>query len=70
MDLVQKEHDRLLKKLRSSQGITNVQNTIDILQSARDAIAAGESRLGSLKLTRESILSGEVPVTDSTCFAT
>ncbi|EPS27974.1 hypothetical protein PDE_02919 [Penicillium oxalicum 114-2] len=40
MDLVQKEHDRLLKKLRSSQGITNVQNTIDILQSARDAIAA------------------------------
>lgn len=41
MDLVQKEHDRLLKKLKASQGIKNVQSTIDLLQSARDAIAAG-----------------------------
>ncbi|KAF7713806.1 LisH dimerization motif, CLTH, RING-type Zinc finger domain-containing protein [Penicillium ucsense] len=40
MDLVQKEHDRLQKKLRSSQGINSVQATIDLLQSARDAIAA------------------------------
>jgi hypothetical protein len=42
MDLVQKEHDRLLKRLRSSQGINNVQATIDMLQSARDTIAAGQ----------------------------
>ncbi|CEJ54089.1 Putative Regulator of gluconeogenesis Rmd5 [Penicillium brasilianum] len=39
MDLVQKEHDRLLKRLRTSQGINNVQATIDLLQSARDTIA-------------------------------
>jgi protein involved in sex pheromone biosynthesis len=42
MDLVQKEHDRLLKRLRTSQGINNVQATIDMLQSARDTIAAGQ----------------------------
>ncbi|KAJ5157078.1 uncharacterized protein N7482_008178 [Penicillium canariense] len=40
MDLVQKEHDRLLKRLKASQGINNVQATIDLLQSARDTIAA------------------------------
>ncbi|KAJ5121886.1 hypothetical protein N7448_003019 [Penicillium atrosanguineum] len=39
MDLVQKEHDRLQKRLKASQGIKNVQSTIDILQQARDAIA-------------------------------
>lgn len=43
MDLVQKEHDRLVKRLKASQGIKNVQSTIDLLQSARDAIASGES---------------------------
>lgn len=42
MELVQKEHDRLLKRLKGSQGIKNVQSTIDLLQSARDTIAAGK----------------------------
>lgn len=41
MEAVQKEHDRLLKRVKASQGIKNVQSTIDLLQSARDAIAAG-----------------------------
>lgn len=41
MDAVQKEHERLLKKLKTSQSTQNVQSTIDLLQSARDAIAAG-----------------------------
>jgi len=41
MDAVQKEHDRLLKKLKGSQSIQNVQSTIDLLQSARDTIASG-----------------------------
>lgn len=43
MDLVQKEHDRLQKRLKASQSIKNVQSTIDMLQSARDAIASGQS---------------------------
>ena len=43
MDLVQKEHDRLAKRLKASQSIKNVQSTIDLLQSARDAIAAGRT---------------------------
>jgi hypothetical protein len=42
MEVVQKEHDRLLKRVKASQGIKNVQSTIDLLQSARDAIAAGQ----------------------------
>ena len=41
MDAVQKEHDRLMKKLKASQGIQNVQSTIDMLQAARDTIASG-----------------------------
>lgn len=41
MDTVQKEHERLLKKLKGSEGIQNVQSTIDLLQSARDTIASG-----------------------------
>ena len=41
MDAVQKEHERLLKKLKSSQTIQDVQSTIDALQSARDTIASG-----------------------------
>ncbi|EYE94504.1 ubiquitin-protein ligase RMD5 [Aspergillus ruber CBS 135680] len=40
MDTVQKEHERLLKKLKGSEGIQNVQSTIDLLQSARDTIAS------------------------------
>lgn len=42
MDLVQKEHDRLQKRLKASQAINNVQSTIDLLQQARDAIAEGQ----------------------------
>lgn len=41
MDLVQKEHERLAKRLKASQSIKNVQSTIDMLQSARDTIASG-----------------------------
>ncbi len=43
MDLVQKEHERLSKRLKSSQSIQNVQDAIDLLQSARDKIASGSS---------------------------
>ncbi|KAJ5326569.1 uncharacterized protein N7506_009671 [Penicillium brevicompactum] len=43
MEAVQKEHDRILKKTKASQGIKNVQSTIDLLQSAREAIAADPS---------------------------
>lgn len=41
MELVQKEHERLSKKIKAAQSIKNVQTTIDLLQSARDAIASG-----------------------------
>lgn len=41
MELVKKEHERLAKKIKAAQGIKNVQTTIDLLQSARDAIASG-----------------------------
>ncbi|KAB8233699.1 hypothetical protein ETB97_006508 [Aspergillus alliaceus] len=44
MDLVQKEHDRLSKKIKAAQGIKTVQATIDLLQSARDAIASDPSQ--------------------------
>ncbi|KAF9889936.1 hypothetical protein FE257_006810 [Aspergillus nanangensis] len=44
MELVQKEHERLSKRLKASQGIKNVQSTIDLLQSARDAIASDPSQ--------------------------
>ncbi|KAJ5654570.1 regulator of gluconeogenesis Rmd5, partial [Penicillium lividum] len=40
MDLVQKEHDKLLKRLKASQGLKNVESTIKLLQSARDTIAS------------------------------
>ncbi|KAJ5106367.1 hypothetical protein N7456_003042 [Penicillium angulare] len=40
MDLVHKEHERLSKKLKGAQSLKNVQSTIDMLQSARDTIAA------------------------------
>lgn len=41
MEAVQREHDRIVKKTKASQGIKNVQSTIELLQSAREAIAAG-----------------------------
>jgi hypothetical protein len=41
MEAVQREHDRIVKRTKGSQGIKDVQSTIDLLQSARDAIAAG-----------------------------
>ncbi|KAL4928546.1 ubiquitin-protein ligase RMD5 [Aspergillus undulatus] len=40
MDLVQKEHERLSKRLKSTQNIKSVQDAIDQLQAARDKIAA------------------------------
>ncbi|KAH8422587.1 ubiquitin-protein ligase RMD5 [Aspergillus melleus] len=40
MEAVQKEHERLSKRLKATQSIKNVQSTIDLLQEARDAIAA------------------------------
>ncbi|KAJ5934221.1 hypothetical protein N7466_003768 [Penicillium verhagenii] len=40
MDIVQKEHERLLKRLRGSQGLKNVDSTIELLQSARKTIAS------------------------------
>lgn len=44
MDLVQKEHERLWKRLNASQSIKDVQATIDLLQSARDTIASDPSQ--------------------------
>ncbi len=40
MDAVQKEHDRLWKRSKSSTTIDNAQEIIDALQRARDAVAA------------------------------
>ncbi|PYH78270.1 regulator of gluconeogenesis Rmd5 [Aspergillus uvarum CBS 121591] len=44
MELVQKEHERLVKKTNAAQGLRSVQNSIDLLQNARDAIAADPSQ--------------------------
>lgn len=55
MEAVQKEHERLSKRLKASQSIKNVQSTIDILQEARNSIAAGQYNapvLRSLHQTR------------------
>jgi E3 ubiquitin-protein transferase RMND5 len=41
MDLLQKEHDRLWKRTKSSKSLDDVQATIDLLQEARNTIAAG-----------------------------
>jgi E3 ubiquitin-protein transferase RMND5 len=41
MDLIHKEHDRLWKRTKSSKSIDDVQATIDLLQEARNTIAAG-----------------------------
>ncbi|KAL2868829.1 ubiquitin-protein ligase RMD5 [Aspergillus lucknowensis] len=51
MDLVQKEHERLSKRLKSSQSIKNIQEAIDLLQSTRDTIASDPSR-ASLSLAK------------------
>ncbi|THC97623.1 hypothetical protein EYZ11_002913 [Aspergillus tanneri] len=40
MDAVQKEHERLSKRLKASQSTKNVQATIDLLQQARETIAS------------------------------
>lgn len=42
MDLLQKEHDRLWKRTKSSKSLDDVQATIDLLQEARNTIAAGK----------------------------
>ncbi|KAL1881647.1 hypothetical protein Plec18167_003245 [Paecilomyces lecythidis] len=44
MDQLQKEHERLWKRLKSSKNIKDVQATIDMLQEARDTIAADPSK--------------------------
>lgn len=41
MDLLQKEHERAWKRLKAAKSINDVQATIDLLQKARDSIAAG-----------------------------
>ena len=45
MDLLQKEHERVWKRLKTGKTINDVQSTIDLLQQARDTIAAGTERL-------------------------
>ncbi|KAL1970601.1 hypothetical protein VTN77DRAFT_4245 [Rasamsonia byssochlamydoides] len=44
MDLVQKEHERLWKRLKSSKQINDIQATIDLLQEARNTIAADPTK--------------------------
>jgi hypothetical protein len=44
MDLVQKEHERLWKRVKSSKTINDVQKTIDLLQAARDTIAVDPTK--------------------------
>lgn len=41
MDLLQKEHERAWKRIKAAKSINDVQATIDLLQQARDSIAAG-----------------------------
>ncbi len=41
MDLLQKEHERAWKRMKAAKSINDVQATIDLLQKARDSIAAG-----------------------------
>jgi len=41
MDLVHKEHERIWKRLKSNKTLKDVQATIDLLQEARDTVAAG-----------------------------
>ncbi|KAE8379128.1 CTLH/CRA C-terminal to lish motif domain-containing protein [Aspergillus bertholletiae] len=66
MELVQKEHERLSKKIKASQGIKNVQTTIDLLQSARDAIAADPSQTSiTLAKLQNSVKSSFDSINDS-----
>ncbi|KAJ5712927.1 regulator of gluconeogenesis Rmd5, partial [Penicillium malachiteum] len=52
MEVLQKEHERLLKRLKGAQSLKHVQSTIDLLQSARDTIAAdpGQTVISMAKL--------------------
>ncbi|KAF7159931.1 hypothetical protein CNMCM5623_005437 [Aspergillus felis] len=52
MDLVRKEHERLAKRLKASQNIKNVQDTIDLIQAARETIASdpGQASITLAKL--------------------
>lgn len=61
MDLVQKEHERLWKRLKSAKGISDVQATIDLLQEARDTIAAGTSTTNCL-LTLAAVHANALPL--------
>lgn len=45
MDLLQKEHERAWKRMKAAKSINDVQATIDLLQKARDSIAAGRHSL-------------------------
>ncbi|GAB1192071.1 hypothetical protein APSETT444_001255 [Aspergillus pseudonomiae] len=66
MDLVQKEHERLGKKIKAAQGIKNVQTTIDLLQSARDAIASDPSQTSmTLAKLQNSVKSSFDSINDS-----
>lgn len=42
MDLLQKEHERVWKRLKAAKSINDVQATIELLQEARESIAVGK----------------------------
>lgn len=44
MDLVHKEHERIWKRLKSNKTLKDVQATIDLLQEARDTVAADPTK--------------------------
>ncbi|EED16806.1 regulator of gluconeogenesis Rmd5, putative [Talaromyces stipitatus ATCC 10500] len=44
MDLLQKEHERAWKRMKAAKSINDVQATIDLLQKARDSIAADPTK--------------------------
>ncbi|QKX53409.1 uncharacterized protein TRUGW13939_00488 [Talaromyces rugulosus] len=44
MDLLQKEHERVWKRLKTGKTISDVQSTIDLLQEARNTIAADPAK--------------------------
>ncbi|KUL86261.1 hypothetical protein ZTR_08363 [Talaromyces verruculosus] len=44
MDLLQKEHERVWKRMKAAKSINDVQATIDLLQKARDSIAADPTK--------------------------
>jgi hypothetical protein len=51
MDLLQKEHERVWKRVKGSKGINDIQATIDLLQKARNTIAAGMLQIARVKLS-------------------